>query len=69
MTDENREVFIDATTLRTCAPEELKAVIKESQVKLLDLRTQAQFCSPGNSHLFKGYRKLIARAKTVLNER
>lgn len=69
MRQENQEVFISAQALRESTPEEIRALIAEAQQKLLDLKTQAQYRPPyDNSHLFKGYRRLIARAKTILRE-
>lgn len=69
MRTESQEVFISADFLRDASDEELKGLIEETQKRLLDLKTQAQFCPPEKSHLFRSYRRLIARAKTILRER
>ena len=65
----NQEVFISAEFLREAPAEEIKEMIAETEAKLLGLRTTAQFNRPERPHLFKAYRRLIARAKTILRER
>ncbi len=63
------DVLPSIDLLRESSDKELEAVIEESQQALLDIRTQAQFAPPEKPHLFKAHRKLIARCKSVLNER
>ena len=68
MKSANQEVFISAEFLRESSPDELVAAIDEAQQKLLELRSEANFAPLGKPHLVKAYKKLIARAKTILRE-
>lgn len=69
MRDENKEVFIPAKDLRECTLPELRAVIFEAQQNLHRLRHRKELTPHLKSHLFKGYKKLIARCKTIFRER
>ena len=55
--------------LRESTDAELNKVIEESQAALLEIRTQANFAPLPNPHFIKAYKKLIARRKTILNNR
>lgn len=68
----NQEVFISNELLRESSDEELRAALTETQQKLLELRSEdslGRVWNPKRPHLAKGYKKLIARIKTVLRER
>ena len=72
MKDENREVFLSIEDLRDTPTEDLKDVIFETKQKLLRIREQSLCCGRAmiakKPHLIKGYKKLIARCKTLLRE-
>lgn len=70
MREENQEIFLSAQAIRETglSNSDLQLLLTETQQKLLSLRTQIAL-GPVRPHLIKGYRKLIARIKTVINER
>lgn len=63
------DVFPSLDLLRESSDKELNQVVQESQQTLLEIRTQANFAPVPKPHLIKAHKKLIARCKTVLNER
>jgi ribosomal protein L29 len=66
----NKEVFIGAEDLRECTIEQLQEVIEETKQKLFELRRiSAEMNRVDKPHLFAGYRRLIARAETILREK
>jgi len=72
MKAQNQEVFLSTEFLRDSSDEELKALIKETQRDIFEVRNQLVWGRKFNierPHLVNGYKKLIARAKTILNER
>jgi len=69
MREENKEIFISPQGLRETPTDDLENLIAETRQKMLEMRTQEQLSGKIRAHELKGYRRLIARTKTILRER
>ncbi len=75
MKAENKEIFMDAETLRESSTEELEGALRETKERLHTIRSDAAVIGSAKRldcekpHLMKGCRKLIARIETILRER
>jgi len=68
----NDEIYISNELLRESSDEELEDVIKDCQERLFEMRHQQaslKGLTMKRHHIIKATKKLIARAKTILNER